>query len=274
LCVSAAPALASTIYGYTGGSQTFTVPSTGIYMIVAYGASGGTSVGFSNGGFGAEIGDEFNLIAGDVIQIDVGDSGANTAGRVGPGFAGGGGGGTFVVDSTSDTILAIAGGGGGGGIGGNGFNSAGIGGSGTGGNGGGTPFGGGGGGGYFSDGATAGGNPGEGYPGLAGGGGFGGGFGGGYGGGGGGGGYGGGGGGGYSGGAGGASGSGTGGAGGSSYDEISNIAPMTFVAGENSGQGWVVISAVPEPASFALLIAGLAGLLALRRRASSLLSAK
>jgi hypothetical protein len=60
-----------------------------------------------------------------------------------------------------------------------------------------------------------------------------------------------------------------GGSGGTSYDEISNSSPMIFVAGENSGDGSVVITSqdVPEPASFAMLIAGLAGLLALRRRA-------
>ena len=41
----------------------------------------------------------------------------------------------------------------------------------------------------------------------------------------------------------------------------------SFVAAENSGDGSVIITAVPEPASFAMLITGLAGLLALRRRA-------
>ena len=45
---------------------------------------------------------------------------------------------------------------------------------------------------------------------------------------------------------------------------------MTFVAGENSGDGSAVITfqpaTVPEPASFAMLIIGLAGLLVLRRR--------
>jgi hypothetical protein len=42
---------------------------------------------------------------------------------------------------------------------------------------------------------------------------------------------------------------------------------LIFVAGENSGNGLVILTAVPEPASFAMFIAGLAGLLALRRRA-------
>lgn len=263
LSVAAGPAFASITYSYsgpfqTGAVQTFTVPTTGLYTILAYGASGaGDPQDNDSGGLGAEIGDTFNLTSGDVLQIEVGGSAGNGV------DGGGGGGGTFVVDTTSSTILVIAGGGGGGVLSLQGFDSTVIGGTGAGGGSGGY---GGGGGGYFSGGASGGGG---GYPGLAGGdagdgpGGFGGG--------GGGccdafeGGNGGGGGGGYTGGAGGSY--DTSGAGGTSYDGISNSSPMIFVAGENNGDGSVVISAVPEPASLALFITGLAGLLALRRRA-------
>lgn len=256
----AGPAFATTTFNYsgppqTGAVQTFTIPTTGLYLIVAYGASGaGDPYDSDSGGLGAEIGDTFNLTAGDVLQIDVGGSAGNGE------YAGGGGGGTFVVDTTSSTILAIAGGGGGGVLSLQGFDSTGIGGTGAGGSGSGY---GGGGGGYFSSGGGGGVVGGGGYPGLAGAvggdgpGGFGGGGGAGY--------YGGGGGGGYSGGAGGSY--GTSGSGGTSYDGISNSSPMIFVAGENSGDGSADITALPEPASFAMLLTGLAGLLALRRRA-------
>jgi hypothetical protein len=277
LSVAAAPAFASTTYSYTGGGQTFTVPITGAYTIVAYGAQGGASSLYS-GGLGAEIGDTFDLTAGDVLQIDVGGTGS-----AGPSGAGGGGGGSFVVDTTDGAILVIAGGGGGGGADSAGGNSSAIGGSGEGGAG----NDGGGGSGYLSPGAP-GPTPqppsigisamgGGAYPSLVGGdgvssmtvgpmgmlspgfeggdGGFGGGGGGGDGDGGGGGGYSGGGGGGTN-------------SGGTSYDGISNTDPQVFVAGENDGDGSVVIteeSMAPEPASFALILAGLASLCVLRR---------
>ena len=157
LSAAAAPALASTTYNYTGAAQTFMVPTTGLYTIVAYGASGVPMGGFA-GGLGAEIGDTFNLTAGDILAIDVGGSGAND------GTYGGGGGGTFVVDITAgNMILTIAGGGGGGegngvyGGGGPGGNSTLKGGSGAGAGGGGGGFGdGGGGGGFYSSGTGTG----------------------------------------------------------------------------------------------------------------------
>src|SRR5258708_7395524 len=60
----------ATVIGYTGSSTTFTVPTTGTYDIVAFGAQGG---GF--GGLGAEIGGDFYLTAGEVLTIDVGGQG-------------------------------------------------------------------------------------------------------------------------------------------------------------------------------------------------------
>jgi hypothetical protein len=146
-------------FTYTGELVTFTVPITGTYRILAFGAQGGHGVppnGFfsGTGGFGAEIGGDFNLTGGEVLTIAVGGAGL-------PGSAeftgGGGGGGSFVV-GPANTPLVIAGGGGGGGAaipptgldGGGGLtgpNGGGFGG-GTGGNGGsgGGEFGGGGGG--------------------------------------------------------------------------------------------------------------------------------
>jgi hypothetical protein len=151
---------------YTGKLVTFEVPKTGLYQIVAFGAQGGSGAfaGFVGpGGRGAEIGGDFSLTAGEILQIAVGGRGADLS------FApGGGGGGTFVV-GPGNTPLVIAGGGGGGGgrvggglPGGGGLTGpdggAGIGlaNGGSGGNGGGhgTVGGGGGGGGFFSAGGA------------------------------------------------------------------------------------------------------------------------
>jgi hypothetical protein len=266
---------------YTGSLVTFTVPSTDTYQILAFGAQGGSVIAGNLsgvGGLGAEIGGDFDLTAGKTLQIGVGGAGSNHFGGGAGDSGGGGGGGTFVVDQ-GNTPLVIAGGGGGGGHtnlgfvglpgqGGltgpdGGFQNGGT--SGNGGDGGVGSFGGGGG--FFSAGGTgefafgspAGGGGGA-FPGLAGGdlgGGFGGGGGalGGAGGGGG-----------YSGGGGGFSspgGEGQGGGGGS-FDAGTN---QILVADFRTGNGEVVITElVPEPASIALLSAGLLSLAAVRRR--------
>jgi hypothetical protein len=281
-------------FTYTGSLVTFTVPTTDAYQILAFGAQGGNS-GFpgGTGGQAAEIGGDFSLTAGETLQIAVG--GAGMAG-------GGGGGGTFVV-GPDNVPLVIAGGGGGGGgssaggaggtgqsggtgggfTGGSGGSAGNGGQGGDGGGGGGTlgRFGGGGGGGGFF---SAGGNGigpfgpfGEGggggsFPDLAGGsagsvpalninggdGGFGGGGGGAAD-------PGGGGGGGFSGGGGGSR-SSAGGGGGSFDAGIDQILMADF----RSGNGEVIITelaaAVPEPASLALLGAGLIGFAAISRR--------
>ena len=89
-------------FTYTGSSIIWTVPVTGTYQIVAFGAQG-ASIVFNSitspGGLGAEIGGDLGLTAGEVLQIAVGGAGS-------------GGGGSFVV-APSNMPLVIAGGGGG-----------------------------------------------------------------------------------------------------------------------------------------------------------------
>jgi hypothetical protein len=69
-------------FTYTGSLVTFTVPATGNYQILAFGAQGGNSEPM--GGLGAEIGGTFSLTADVILQIAVGGAGRS-------GFGGGGG---------------------------------------------------------------------------------------------------------------------------------------------------------------------------------------
>ena len=94
---------------YSGSLVTFKVPKTAIYQIVAFGAQGGSGLFTDSGGLGAEIGGNFSLTEGEVLQIAVG--GAATPESLG------GGRGSFVV-GPDNTLLVIAGGGGGSGAGG------------------------------------------------------------------------------------------------------------------------------------------------------------
>jgi hypothetical protein len=110
----AMPSSASIVadFSYLGSVQTFTVPVTGVYNILAYGAGGGTTadaIPDPIGGFGAEIAGDFQLTAGEVLNIYTGAQGPLV------GYQGaGGGGGTFVVlTGASPTLLIAAGGGGG-----------------------------------------------------------------------------------------------------------------------------------------------------------------
>jgi hypothetical protein len=166
-------------FTYSGGLVDFSVPATGDYQILAFGAQGGSATSGSLigvGGLGAQIGGDFRLTVGEILQIAVGGAGGDN---------GGGGGGSFVV-GPGNTPLVIAGGGGGGGLFSSGMELSGQGGltgpdgggsgGGTGGNGGAgimfDPGAGGGGGGFFSvggDSSQEGGTGGGAFPGLAGG---------------------------------------------------------------------------------------------------------
>lgn len=290
--------LGTTVIGPSGEIVPYTVTTSGLYDITAYGADGtgdggGTVYPFGTaGGLGAALKGQFALAANEQLYILVGGMGGG-----GGADGGGGGGGSFVVlgNGPAGVPLIIAGGGGGGGIQGshaNGFNATttatgtiGVAGHmpGSDGNGGdaGGATGSGGGGGFIGNGGSGysgpiniGGAPGDSYiNGGSGGvpsngagsfdfGGFGG-----FGGGGSGNDTGGGGGGGYNGGFGGYSGTHGAGGGGGSYllPWVSDLLPANTL--NTAGGGLVVITSVPEPGSFALLVCGLLGLgLVLRRR--------
>ena len=257
-------------FDYTGMVVDYTVPTSGDYALVAFGAQGGAGtvlgIGGDGGGLGAEIGGQFLLDAGNVLEIAVGgEGGAPPFGAVG----GGGGGGSFVFDKTTDALLIAAGGGGGNDSGGAGQTTTGgttgggdllfPGGAGSAnGQGGGGAYGAGGGGFLSSGGGSAYGAGGGGsWPGLAGGsalaadltGGFGGGGGGGEDGGG------------YSGGGGGGD-LDEGGGGGGSY--LSSLASNPILTGGvQSDYGSVtlkLVAVIPEPATWAMMLTGFAGL--------------
>lgn len=94
----------------TSGIQTWTVPSSGNYIIEVWGAKGGDGAG-QLGGNGARIQGEFNLGAGNVLKILVGQMGGSRP-NSGSNSAGAGGGGSFVT-LLNNTPLIVAGGGGG-----------------------------------------------------------------------------------------------------------------------------------------------------------------
>jgi hypothetical protein len=106
-----APASAAvvTAFDYTGGFVTFVAPTTGDYMIAAYGAQGGGAYFYSGGALGAKASGDFYLTAGETLSIAVGGQGDLAGGING---TGGGGGGSFVF-GPGDTVLVVAGGGGG-----------------------------------------------------------------------------------------------------------------------------------------------------------------
>lgn len=105
----------ATPFNYTGSLQTYTVTTTGIYLIFADGAQGGTGLR-SSGGIGAQIDGEILLTSGTILDVIVGGQGGSTAPLTAGG--GGGGGGSFVFIPGASQPLAVAGGGGGGGGGG------------------------------------------------------------------------------------------------------------------------------------------------------------
>jgi PEP-CTERM motif len=95
----------ATIFSYTGSEVTYTVPTSGVYDILAIGATGGGAFEGGVPGSGARAEGDISLSAGTMLTVLVG--GAGTLGY----FSGGGGGGSFVFDGP--TTLVAAGGGGG-----------------------------------------------------------------------------------------------------------------------------------------------------------------
>jgi len=274
-------------YLYSGANRTITL-DPGLYIITAYGAQGcGSLTGGGVGGLGAQMSAEFYFPGVTTLTLLVGGGGIVGYSPYGGG-AGGGGGGSFVALGSSP--LLIAGGGGGSGVngtsgspgltgtsGGSGVGyAAGVGGSN--GNGGGGSDGSGGGG-FFGNGGSGnsvplpnyassflnGGGGGAGYQYVGNGG---------YGGGGGGGPYGGGGGGGYSGGGCGgyfgSAGNVCGGGGGGSYIDPSAQMVLAAISGiaspDGSRNGEIIITAVPEPTTLALVGLGATALMARGRR--------
>jgi hypothetical protein len=168
-------------FNYTGSIETYTIETTGIYTINAFGAQGGSSDG-NVGRLGGQLGGDITLDQGTILSILVGQRGFDGSNGTdgGSNGGGGGGGGTFVATilNGTPTILISAGGGFGGGYGGNsggnggnggnggygGFGFGGFG-SGSGGNGGNGGFGGGygGNGGFGGDFGGNGGNGGFGF---------------------------------------------------------------------------------------------------------------
>ena len=59
----------------TGGIQSWTVPATGTYTITATGAQGASGDTGFVGGKGAQVSGQFNLTAGQVLQLVVGQQG-------------------------------------------------------------------------------------------------------------------------------------------------------------------------------------------------------
>ena len=101
-------------YSYTGGMQTWTVPSdVTMVSFVAYGAQGSNGSA-GNGGFGAIIQGTFEVVPGDTYDILVGQQSLINYGSGGHnGNSTGGGGGTFVALNSAPVIIAGGGGGGG-----------------------------------------------------------------------------------------------------------------------------------------------------------------
>jgi hypothetical protein len=108
MTMDAAEASAMT-FDFTGSLVTWTVPTTGVYDITAYGGAGGAKPFFSPGGLGAEAGGDIALSAGTVLVVIAGGEG-----QLAQIDGGGGGGGSFVFDITDGAYLVAAGGGGGG----------------------------------------------------------------------------------------------------------------------------------------------------------------
>ena len=103
------------VVNVVSGIQQWVVPVTGNYTIEAFGASGGDVTANNQGGLGAHMSGNFQLQAGQTLNMMVGQMGGLPSDDWNHG--GGGGGGTFVTLGTNPSTasaLIVAGGGGGG----------------------------------------------------------------------------------------------------------------------------------------------------------------
>lgn len=118
-------ALTTKSFGYTGGIQSYSIPVTGTYKLVAYGAKGGNRTG-SGGNGGYSYGNAY-LTAGTTLYVVVGGAGSGGSGGYNGGGSSsgsaGGGGATHIAKASGllsslsgnrSSILIVAGGGGGG----------------------------------------------------------------------------------------------------------------------------------------------------------------
>lgn len=89
------------VFPSIGSIQTFVVPATGVYLIEAAGAQGGSDV--AAGGKGARLEGKFYLTEGEILQIVVGQQGQS---GTSPGEqSAGGGGGSFVWKGIGQEFL-------------------------------------------------------------------------------------------------------------------------------------------------------------------------
>lgn len=89
----------------SGGKQIWTVPTTGTYIIEAFGAQGASAQSGRVGGRGARMRGEFSLTAGTRLTLVVGQAGTSD------GCSGGGGGGSYVANGSTPLLVAAGGGG-------------------------------------------------------------------------------------------------------------------------------------------------------------------
>lgn len=61
-------------FSFTGGLQSYTVPTSGTYTITTFGAQGGSGIG-GGGGLGGKTGGAFSLTQGQILSILVGGQG-------------------------------------------------------------------------------------------------------------------------------------------------------------------------------------------------------
>ena len=97
-------------FAYTGQTQTYTVPYTGLYTISAEGAQGG-NYGNNQGGKGGKTTAKVWLSKGEVLTYRIGGQNGYNGGGSGNMFANGGG--STVVSTDKKGTILIAGGGGG-----------------------------------------------------------------------------------------------------------------------------------------------------------------